>query len=498
MRFDSSNFEKNVSSSLGLLDKLKNALKFKNAADGLEGLEKGLGKLDSAPISGIGTALDVVSGKFSSLEQIAIGALRRIGEQAIDAGAKLIQSLSTDQIVAGFEKFGGKTTSVATLSAQGYALEEINSQLDRLNWFTDETSYNFTDMVNNIAKFTASGQGLTDSVTAMEGIATWAALSGQNANTASRAMYQISQAMGAGIMRKEDYKSIQNASMDTAEFRQKAIEAAIARGTLEEVEKGVYRSTVASYSDKAIEAGKDRWTVNQFADNLTEGQWFTADVMMDVFNAYSTAVDDIYAYQKAHGLDTASEAIEAMGGSVDEFGLKAFKAAQEARTFTDVIDSLKDAASTSWMNIFETIIGGYDEAKTLFTDMANYFYDWFATPINDLGDGLFGAFASGWDQFLKIGIADSAAYENILTALAKERGIDIDGLIEEYGSFSGSLKTGWLTADLLSSGIDELTDKLVGADAELLKTYGLTKNDVYMMSAFRNEVHDGTVELCYF
>ena len=89
-------------------------------------------------------------------------------------------------------------------------------------------------MVANNAKFTATGKNLTESVTAMEGIANWAALSGQNAQTASRAMYQLSQAMGAGVMRLEDYKSIHNASIDTDEFSRKCIAAAISLGTLKD------------------------------------------------------------------------------------------------------------------------------------------------------------------------------------------------------------------------------------------------------------------------
>jgi tape measure domain-containing protein len=170
--------------------------------------------------------------KFSALEIAGITAITRISNAAINAGEKLIKSLSVDNISAGFEKFGEKTRSVQTLVAQGYALELVNDQLERLNWFTDETSYNFTDMVGNIAKFTATGAGLEESVTAMEGIALWAAMSGQNAQKASMAMYQLSQAMSKGVLKYDDWKSISNASMDTAEFRKKAAEAAVALGQL--------------------------------------------------------------------------------------------------------------------------------------------------------------------------------------------------------------------------------------------------------------------------
>ena len=368
MRFNNKQFEAGVSTSLSTLNKLKKSLDMKGATNGFENLEKAANKVD---MTGLGNAVETVKMRFSALEVIAVTALANITNSAINAGKNLVASLSVDQISEGWEKFANKTTSVATLISQGYDLDTINAQLEKLNWFTDETSYNFTDMVANIAKFTASGKGLKDSVTAMEGIANWAALSGQNANTASRAMYQLAQAMSVGYMRLEDYKSIQNASMDTKEFRQKCLDAAVALGTLKKNADDTY-STLN---------GKT-FNLSQFTTELTEGAWMTSDVMMKVFNDYSAAIDQIYEYAKEKGI-TASQAIEELGGSIDEFGLKAFRAAQEARSWADVVDSVKDAVSTGWMNTFEIIFGNYEEAKELWTDLANAMYDVFAAGAED-------------------------------------------------------------------------------------------------------------------
>jgi len=449
MQFDNSNFEKNVSQSMSTLDKLKEKLSFKGASKAMDELNGAFKEVNTNPIS---NALGAVGDKFNALEQIAIGALRRIGEQAVAAGEKLIKSLTTDNIAAGWQKFGEKTTSVATLVAQGYDIEKVEEELEKLNFFTDETSYSFTEMVNNIGKFTASGQGLEESVIAMQGIATWAALSGQNAQTASRAMYQLSQAMGSGVMRKEDYKSIQNASMDTQEFRQKAIDAAIALGTLKDNGDGTFKSLVKNVKD-------GDFTISQFADHLTEDAWFTSDVMMMVYKDYGKASNTLSKYMENFSgeLDTASSAMEdietkakamaqtlvdagkystigdamdealnvtaleqigkmpgmyeqaqafaerynatlsdgeqpledyydiltEMGYGLDEFSLKAFKAAQEARTWEDVINSVQDAVSTSWMNTFQSIFGNQKESTQLWTRFANDFWDIFASGGED-------------------------------------------------------------------------------------------------------------------
>lgn len=416
MQFDNAQFEKGISTSLKSIDNLEKGLKLDGASKGLESVSKAANSMD---FSGLQGGIYAVQQKFSALEVIGITALQRITNAAISTGESLIKSLSIDQISAGFAKFGSKTSSVATLVAQGNALDLVNEQLDRLNWFTDETSYNFTDMVANIAKFTASGKGLEESVTAMEGIANWAALSGQNASTASRAMYQLSQAMGAGIMRKEDYKSIQNASMDTDEFRQKCLDAGVALGKLKKNADDTYTSLVNN---------KGSFTKSQFAEHLTEDAWFTSDVMMSVFQTYSSAVDQIYDYADEKGI-TASQAISELGDTVDSFGLKAFKAAQEARTWGDAVDSVKDAVSTGWMNTFELIFGNQEEATQLWTDLANAMYDVFAGGAearNEMlkewkesggRDDLIQSFWNIWDAVSKVTASIKEAFGEIFAPM---------------------------------------------------------------------------------
>ena len=439
MQFDNAQFEKGISTSLKSIDNLEKGLKLDGASKGLESVSKAA---DSMDFSGLQSGIYAVQQKFSALEIIGITALQRITNAAISTGESLVKSLSIDQISAGFEKFGSKTSSVATLVAQGNSLERVNEQLNRLNWFTDETSYNFTDMVANIAKFTASGKGLEESVTAMEGIANWAALSGQNATTASRAMYQLSQAMGAGIMRKEDYKSIQNASMDTDEFRQKCLDAGVALGKLKKNADDTYTSLVNN---------KGSFTKSQFAEHLTEDAWFTSDVMMSVFQTYSSAVDQIYDYADEKGI-TASQAISELGDKVDSFGLKAFKAAQEARTWGDAVDSVKDAVSTGWMNTFELIFGNQEEATQLWTDLANAMYDVFAGGAEARNEMLKEWKESGGrDDLIQ-------SFWNIWDAVSKVTG----SMKEAFGEFFAPMTSGKLLS--MTENLKNFTESLIVSD----------------------------------
>ena len=353
MEFDNAQFEKKVKQTTKSLDQLNQSMNFQDAGKGLE----------------------KVKVSISAIEAAAVTAIVRITNKIIDLGVQMVKSLSVDNISAGWGKFGEKTTSVATMMAQkiriageeisdlGERTEVVAKQLELLTWFSDETSYSFTDMVNNVGKFTAAGQDLDKSVKAMEGIATWAALSGQNATTASRAMYQLAQAMGKGKIQKIDWMSIQNANMDTEEFRETILKTAVAMGEL------------TQQGDKFVTKTGKKFTQSQFAEFLSEG-WFTSDVLVEGLNKYSAAIDQIYKLAEENGM-TASEVIEEFGDQLDEFGVKAFKAAQEARTFTDVLNSVKDAVSSKWMTTFENIFGNQEEAVKLWTDLANELYDVF-------------------------------------------------------------------------------------------------------------------------
>lgn len=358
MEFDNSKFDKNVKKSSSTLDEFKEKLQMKD----------------------VSKSIDAVARKFSIFDAITFTVINNITNRIVNLGIQMVKSLSVDNISAGWDKFGQKTTSVATIAAQNIKIagrelsnyeekmEAVNEQLEKLNWYTDETSYNFTDMVDNIGKFTAAGVDLDKAVKAMMGIANWAALSGQNATTASRAMYQLAQALGKGSVTLQDWRSVENANMGTIEFKQTVLETAAAMGEL--TKQG---DTFVSKTGKKI-------TALNFADTLAD-KWFTSDILVNSLEKYSAAVERVYELSKETGL-TASEVMARYSSELDKFGLKAFKAAQEARTFADSLNSVKDAVSTGWMNTAEKIFGGYDESKELWTDLANELYDVFAEGGN--------------------------------------------------------------------------------------------------------------------
>lgn len=480
MKFDASDFDQNTKKTMSTLDKLREKLSFKDV-------------VDNDAMNSIADNVQKVADKAYTIVDRVID---KIKDNIANKLVNFIQDNTIGQLNAGWNKYADMTTSVATLTGQGYGLKQINEQLERLMYFTDETSFKFTDMVGEIGKFTASGQSLEDATTAMMGIAEWAALSGKNANEASRAMYQLSQALGAGQMRLIDWKSIQNLNMDTMEFRQNAIDAAIAVGTLKDNLDGTYTTLVGK------KKGSLSFNIREFSDKLTEGAWFTTEVMMEVYSKYSEAVDDIRdVYEKGYYFDTnnkyiainttaeavreikksnnelikrfanedeeglkltsdqinnillkwkqvakvvnhvneldeegnkiisdeeaakapemyaeylkeysqifqgteedARKALQDWEKYVAEFGMKAFEKSFEAKTFVEAIESAKDAASTVWVQIYQDIFGDYDQAKEIWTDLANTLYELFVNRLWDLQENIIGHWKTGGLSTLK-------------------------------------------------------------------------------------------------
>ena len=411
MKFDNTNFESNVKTTMSTLDKLKAALKFDNAKESLETINEASKHVTFEAMS---NSIDAVKVKFSALEIAGITAISNLTTKLMDMGTRFVKSVSVDQISSGFSKYATLTSSIQTILAatreQGETMESVTEQMDKLSWFTDETSYSLTDMTNNIAKFTSNGIKLGDATTQMMGVSTAAALSGANIQDASHAMMGLSKAMASG-MNRQTWSFIETAHMDTMQFKKSLIEAAEEVGTLQKVGDGLYQTI------KGNEV-----SLTNFKDAMKDG-WMTKDVMQKALSVYGefaealyeasteteltasellTAVEEFkngtidfsdYTDGSAEAVERFSEIMETLSDNEFELGERAFRAAQEAKTFQEAIESVKDAVSSGWMKTFELIFGNYEEAKKLWTSVANTLYDVFAESGNKRNEIL-----AGWKE----------------------------------------------------------------------------------------------------
>ena len=424
MQFDNKHFESNVKTTMSTLDKLKKSLNLEKSAKGLENINAAAKNCNLSPMA---NAVESVKSKFSALEVMGITALANITNSAVNYGKRLISAFTVDPIRTGFNEFELKMGSIQTIMAStGESLDTVNKYLNELNEYSDKTIYSFSDMTSNIGKFTNAGVKLEDAVLAIKGVSNEAAISGANANEASRAMYNFAQALSAGYVKLIDWKSIENANMATAGFKQQLIDTAVAVGTLTKTTDG-YKTS----SGTVITSTKN------FNESLQD-QWMTTEVLVGTLKNYADETTDI--------------------------GKKAFAAAQDVKTFSMMMDTLKEAAQSGWAATWELIVGDFEQGKTLWTKVSNVLGDVIAKSAearNKLIAGALDSSQSKWDDYIekvnKAGIK-TEEFEEALTKTSKKHGITIDKMIEEEGSFYKTLKRGWLTKEIFIETLEDLSD----------------------------------------
>ena len=340
MTIDNEQFDKGVSSATSSLDKLKNSLKIDENIASFKYLQTAVKDTDLSPLS---NGLSKLKFSFDELGIIGMTALMNITNRAVDTGLALANSLTLAPIRKGYDEYELKLNSIQTIMASTKRpLEEVNVRLDELNKYADRTIYSFSDMTTNIGKFTNAGVDLDSAVMAIQGVSNAAALSGANANEASHAMYNFAQALSAGHVKLIDWKSIENANMATKEFKDQLLEAGVAAGTLEKRADGMYNVLSKDAGGKTFKGAID--ATKNFNESLSH-QWMTTDALIGTLKNYADETTDI--------------------------GARSFAAAQDVKTFTQLIGTLQEAVGSGWAETFELVIGDFNEAKTLWTEVSN-------------------------------------------------------------------------------------------------------------------------------
>ena len=350
MKFDNKQFESGVATSMSTLDKLKQKLNLKGAADGLQNIGSAVKNIN---FSGVSSGIETVQAKFSAMEVVAMTAISRITNSVITLGKRLVSAVTIDPIKDGFREYETQMNAVQTILAntqkEGTNVKIVNSALDELNHYADKTIYNFTEMTRNIGTFTAAGVKLDASVSAIKGIANLAAVSGSNSQQASTAMYQLSQALAAGTIRLMDWNSVVNAGMGGQVFQD-----ALTR-TSEHLQTGA----------KAAIAAK-----GSFRESLQTG-WLTAEVLTQTLDQFATAAETQEEYEAAVKKFVSQGYTQEEAKQMADMAKTANEAATKVKTFTQLIDTLKEALGSGWTETWRTIIGDFEEARTMWTSVSD-------------------------------------------------------------------------------------------------------------------------------
>lgn len=350
MRFDNAQFEKNVATSMSTLDKLKQKLKLSDASKGFENINSAAKKVD---MNGLSSGIEVVSAKFSALQVMGVTALANITNSAVDAGKKFVSALTTDPVKDGFTEYETQMNAVQTILAntqkEGATIKQVNTALDKLNTYADKTIYNFTEMTRNIGTFTAAGVKLDTSVSSIKGIANLAAVSGSTSMQASTAMYQLSQAIAAGAVKLQDWNSVVNAGMGGQVFQDALIR------TSENLQTG---------AKSAIEAS------GSFRESLKDG-WITTEVLTQTLDQFATAAETQKEYEDAVKKFIDQGYTQEEAKQMADMARTAGQAATKVKTFSQLIDTLKEAMGSGWTRTWQLVIGDFEEARNMWSKVSD-------------------------------------------------------------------------------------------------------------------------------
>jgi len=346
MRLDNSQFEQGISKTSSLLGKLKQALNLDKSVESINNVDKAVSDVSFNPLT---SGLQSVQSGFNAMGAVAFSVLNRMTNAAIDAGKSITNAL-TASVRDGFAEYETQMNAVQTILAntqsKGSTIDDVNSALDTLNTYADKTIYNFTEMTRNIGTFTAAGVDLQTSVDSIKGIANLAAVSGSSSAQASQAMYQLSQAIAAGKVQLMDWNSVVNAGMGGEVFQNALKRTAENFGT---------------NVDGMIEK------YGSFRESLTQGGWLTTDVLTETLKQLSGAYTEADLVSQGYTEEQAKQIIQLAN--------TAEGAATDVKTFSQLIDTTKEALASGWTNTFEIIFGDFEEAKELWSGVADVISD---------------------------------------------------------------------------------------------------------------------------
>lgn len=379
LKFNNGQFMNGVQDSLNGVKKLEEGLAFRG---GVEGINQVSAAAKNLNFSEAQAGIAETTSRFSALQSIAFGALASIGGKITEIGSSMLSSFTVQPLIDGMKEYELQLNSVQTILAntaqKGETIQTVNAALDQLNTYADQTIYNFGEMTSNIGKFTAAGIGLDDSVASIKGLANWAAVAGANSEATSRAMYQLSQAMAAGTVKLQDWMSLENAGIATKQFQDQLIQTAKIHG------KNV---------DEMIAKN------GSFRLSLQEG-WLDQEIMMETLKQMAGEYSD----EQLLSMGYTEEQI----AQIQELAKTGMSAAQDIKTFSQLMGVIGEELGSSWAQSFRIIFGDFEQAKELWSKVGA-FLTGPSGVITQMGNAR-NALLQGW--------ADLGGREKVLEGLA--------------------------------------------------------------------------------
>lgn len=171
MQFNNQDFERNVSTSLGTLEKLKSALNFGKSSQQLTQLQTATNNVDFSPFT---NALDSVQSRFSALGVVGMTVINNLTNGIINKAKGILTAIPKQISEGGLSRAMNIENAKFQLKGLGVAWKDIE---DDINYGVKDTAYGLDAAAKAASQLTASGVQLGDEMKeALRGISGVAAM----------------------------------------------------------------------------------------------------------------------------------------------------------------------------------------------------------------------------------------------------------------------------------------------------------------------------------
>lgn len=433
MKFDNKQFEANVKTSMGTIDKLKSSLNFKGASKSLEDLEKASKKVS---FDDIAASVQRLENRFSVFGIAGMRVVEQFTDSVIDS-VRRISRAATSFIREGIIQ-GGKRRAMnlenAHFQLQGLLKDEaaVEAVMKNVNDSVDGTAYSLDSAAKVASQFAASGMRAGDQMfSSLRAVAGVAAMTNSEYDEIGRIFTKVA---GQGRLMGDDLLSLSSRGMNAAATLAEAL------GT----------------SESAVREMVSKGKID--------------------FNTFASAMDNAFG-------EHAKKANETLTGALSN--VKAALARIGALFVSPLVK--QNGALVQLLNNVRVKI---NDIKTTIAPVADYVVSVLTNLINKVSEfvkkldvkkyfsGLGKAFTSSkWDTFIKkindAGVSTDKFQEK-LKEVASKHGVSIDDLIKKYGTLGGVMSAGKLSKSIIvetlkkfikveehaSEATTDITDKL--------------------------------------
>lgn len=416
MKFDNSNFEKNIKVSQESLKKFSEALNINKPAEEFnKSINTAVNKVD---FSSMANSIESIANRFSTLGVIGMTVLQNLTNSAVNAAKQMVSSMTNTVIQGGKTRAQNIENAKFQLEGLGIAWKDISADI---NYGVESTAYGLDSAAMAAAQLSASGvkfgetfgtTGNSPMSKALRGISGLAAMTNSSYEDISRIFTTVA---GNGRLMSNELNMIGSRGVNAA------------------AEMTKFFNDVNSGARKASKS------VTESIKSLTNGNKITETELRDFvskskvdFAMFSEAMDSAFGEHAKDANKTLNGVLSNIRSALAKIG---------ADFWTPIIEN--EGKLVEMLNSFKTLV---NDIKTSIRDTLGWFendegigylMDW-----KNLMDGIFTRMKEGLDSIDRVKLGKNV--ENIIRTI-QSFGKSIINIFGEVSKIVGALGTAFKT-----------------------------------------------------